>query len=166
MSETEIENGTRTEKQSGPSGAGHDNRQSRGAGKKAGRGRSGPRKLAEWVSLGISAALIATLAGYLVYQGLQPQPPYVAAEAQVLMNRVLEKDGKYILPIEVVNHGRLTLRELNVEVEYRGPDGKQETREFTIDYLGEQSKQKIYLYFDQHPRDLQVKAEPLTYRLD
>ena len=147
------------QQQSGPqSQAG----ESRGKGK----GRSGVRKVAEWVTLGISVALILGLAGYLVYQALQPQPPYVPAEAQVLMNRVIEKEGKYILPIEIINHGRLTLRDLTVEVEYRSPDGKTETHELTIDYLGEQSRQKAYVYFDEHPRGLQVKANPTTYRLD
>jgi uncharacterized protein (TIGR02588 family) len=128
--------------------------------------RSGPRRLAEWVSLGISMALILGLAGSLLYEALQPHPPYVPAEVKPLIAEIREESDRYILPIQVANHGERTLRDLTVEVEYLSPDGKTETRDITIDYLGERSEQKVYTYFDRHPRDLHVRARPISYRLD
>ena len=41
-----------------------------------------------------------------------------------------------------------------------------EEQEFEIDYLGERATQKVYLYFDKHPRDLRVEAHPKSYRLE
>jgi len=128
--------------------------------------RPGPRKLAEWVSLGISVALIFGLAGYLLMEALKPHPAYVPVKVQPLLKQVREEENRFILPVEVTNQGRRTLRDLTIEIEFRPDGGKPESREVTIDYLGERSKQEIYVYFDRHPRALQVQARPLTYRLD
>jgi uncharacterized protein (TIGR02588 family) len=136
------------------------------SGKRNGTQRSGPRKLAEWVSLGISLVLILGLAGCLLYEALQPHPPYVPVQVKPLLAEVREEDNRYILPIQVANRGERTLRDLTIEVEYRSEDGKSETRDIIIDYLGERSGQKVYTYFDRHPRYLRLRARPTSYRLD
>jgi uncharacterized protein (TIGR02588 family) len=128
--------------------------------------RSAGRKLAEWVTMGVSALLILALAGYLVVEGMKPQPPYVRAEARPLIEQVRQQGERYILPVEVANHGERTLRDITMELRYVSPGGKEETREFTIDYLGEKSSQSLYFYFDEHPGGLQVEARPVSYRFD
>ena len=129
------------------------------------RQQSPARKLAEWVTMGISMLLILGLAGYLVFQGFQPAPPYIPAEVRALMQQVRQDGERYILPVEVANRGNRTLRDLKVEVTYLGPEGK-ETQDFLIDYLGERSQQNLFFYFDRHPAELQVETQPVSYRLD
>ena len=138
----------------------------RGGDEKPGDQPSGPRKLAEWVSLGVSALLILALATYLVLQARRGNDPYVPAEARPLLDQVRQVGTMFILPVEITNGGRRTLRALKVEVTHQGPDGKDESQELDLDYLGERSTQKVYLYFDRHPRDLKVEAKPLHYQVD
>lgn len=127
-------------------------------------GRSA-RTVAEWISLGISILLILGMAAYLVYQGLQPHPPYLPIAVRPLWSQMEHGGGRYLLPLEVKNQGRRTARQLVVEVESTGPEGKPEKREITVDYLGERSTQKVYLSFDRDPRQAQLKAAPSYYQL-
>jgi uncharacterized protein (TIGR02588 family) len=122
--------------------------------------------VAEWISLGVSALLLLGLAGYLLFQASQPRAPYITVEARPMLSDVRQEAGRYILPVAITNQGRRTLRELQVEVSYQSAGGRRETREVQIDYLGQQSRQEVYLYFDRDPRELQVQCAPLYYRLD
>ena len=137
-----------------------------GAGKKPDSQPSRVRTLAEWVSLGISALLILALAGYLLRESGRGDTPYVRTEVRPLLDQVRQEGSTFILPVEITNGGRRMLRALKVEVTYQGPDGKEESRELDIDYLGERSSQTVYLYFDRHPRDLKVEAKPLHYQVE
>jgi uncharacterized protein (TIGR02588 family) len=131
-----------------------------------GRQAGASRRFAEWISLGISAVLLLCLAGYLLLQALTPDSPYLLAEARPLTAEVEQKGGRFILPIEITNRGRRTLRELKVEVRMTEPSGQADTRDLAIDYLGEQSTQKVFLYFEQDPRTLQIEARPVHYLID
>ena len=128
--------------------------------------RARGRLLAEWVSLGISLLLILGVAGFLLYEALQPSPPYVPAQARALVEETRPQDDRYIMPVEVHNGGERTLREIKIELEYTSPDGKRETRDATLDYLGERSRDRVYFYFDDDPRGLHVQAKPVTYRVE
>lgn len=140
----------------------------RGNGSRSGKAdrRSGPRKAAEWVSLGLAALLLLSMASYLVQRAAQPESDYVAAEVRLLMDEVRQEKDLFILPVEMRNPSRRALRDLHVDVEYRDEKGEPATREIEIDYLGAGSRQQTYLYFDRHPRELQVEATPTQYRLD
>lgn len=48
------------------------------------QGRPSGRKVAEWVTLCVSIALVAGVAGYLVYDSTRPQEPSVPVEVLVL----------------------------------------------------------------------------------
>lgn len=124
------------------------------------------RQLAEWVSLCISVVLILGIAGFLLYEALNSGEPYLVAETEILYDRMKKMDGTYILPIEIRNDGEHAIRELTIQVSYTPPGGKEETRDLTLNYLGEGSSQKRYLYFKDDPKTLDLKAEPQDYNLD
>lgn len=129
--------------------------------------RPAGRKLAEWFSLGASALLILVLAGFLAHEAFKANAPQVPVEVGIKWNEVREVGGRFILPVEIVNRGEQTLRDLNVQLQYQ-PSGaaEPETREVVIDYLGERSETTLYFYFDQPPDTLQVESRPVSYRLD
>lgn len=131
------------------------------------RERPGHRKLAEWVSLGVSAALIASLAAFLVYETAKGNGEYNVAQTVPQMDAVQQVGAVFILPVEVKNSGERTLRDLDVELTYT-PSGEREPQSAvaTIDYLGQRARQKIYFYLDHDPRQMQVQVRPLHYRLD
>lgn len=122
------------------------------------------RALAEWVSLGISALLLLGITAFLVYEGLREPPPFIPAEVRPLVEEARRVGGQYVLPIEVRNEGDRAFRSLEIEATYRGPDGREETQEMTLDYLGERSSEKLYLYMDQDPRATPVRTRAAHYQ--
>ena len=124
------------------------------------------RKLAEWVSLGVSLCLILGIAGFLLYETLRSSAPHPIVRTRLLHQEVKKVDGRFILPVEIQNRGERAIRLLRLEVSYTPPGGREETRELDVDYLGEKSGQTVYLYFDEDPKTLGVKAEPQFYFLE
>jgi uncharacterized protein (TIGR02588 family) len=139
----------------------------RGGGAAADKGRPGQRKLAEWVSLGISGALIVALAAFLVYEIVKGDSKFNLARTVPQMDAVQQVSGTFILPVEVENPGERTLRDLSVELTYT-PPGAQEPQkaEAKIDYLGEGARQRVYFYLDHDPRQVPVQVRPVHYQLD
>ena len=137
-------------------------------GGQSGKGeRSVHRTLAEWVSLGVSCLLIVGLAGFLVYETARGDDPYNLARTAARTDEARQVEAVFILPVDVENKGRRTLRDLEVELTYT-PPGKQQPERATktIDYLGEGSTQTLYFYLDHDPRQTSVHVRPLHYRLD
>jgi uncharacterized protein (TIGR02588 family) len=127
--------------------------------------RSAKRKLAEWISLGVSVLLILGIATSLLVEALRGGWEYVPAEAVPQLERVVAQNGRYVLPIVVKNDGRHTMRDVRIEIEYE-VSGEPHKQDFTIDYLGERSEQTIYIYLDHDPRRLRIEARPVQYRLE
>lgn len=134
-------------------------------GSSSGRQASTGRKLAEWVTLLISGVLVFGLAGFLLVQALRPHPKYVPVRATPRFEHVQKQGRQFFLPIEVENRGRRTIREVNIEVKWM-EQGKPQSRDVPIDYLGEQSSQTAIVIFEADPRNLRVEAAPTYYRLD
>ncbi|HEX8295699.1 MAG TPA: hypothetical protein VF593_05330 [Chthoniobacteraceae bacterium] len=128
--------------------------------------RSGGRKLAEWVSFSCSALLIAAVASFLIYEGLAGRNPRVPVEIELVFAEAREENGRYILPIRVRNRGSQTVHQLVLEVTENSAGQPPKTREVTLDYLGENSVQTAYCYFDREPKAGEVQAHPRSYRLD
>lgn len=126
------------------------------------------RRTAEWVSLGISALLILSIAAYLLWEGVTAQQTAVPVDVKVRPDRTQQAGERYVLPVEVRNNGQVTLRDLRIVVELAGADAGADAgpREIDIDYLGQRSGQTLYLYFDRDPRSLDVRARPVQYRLE
>ncbi len=127
---------------------------------------SAGRKLAEWVSLGLSALVILALVGYLAVEAFRKNEPFIPVEVQALLNDTREVEGKFILPVKVTNRGAQTLRDLKVELRYEPPGSAAETADVLIDYLGERSEQTAYFYFAQHPNALKLEARAVSYIVD
>ena len=129
--------------------------------------RPGRWKVAEWVTFVTCLLLVAGVASFLAYEATREHSPFVPVGLKPLIDRVHTRDARYYLPVEVTNQGRRTLQRLKVAVTYRSPDGRKESRDFEIDYLGERETQKVYVAFEDDPRGLaELKAIPLVYRLD
>jgi len=124
------------------------------------------RRLAEWISLAISAVLILATATYLVVLGIRGHSDFVPLEVRVEATQIRTHNNRFIVPIQVRNAGQQTLRSLTCEVSAGQRGGEVESHEFTIDYLGIAARQTVYVYFDTDPRQLEITATPLTYQLE
>lgn len=142
----------------------HDPPQKRSSSGEQDHQRSLPRRLAEWVSLAISVLLILTTATFLVIEGFRGESELVPVEIRVLQTS--NRNGKRIVTVEVRNLGEQTVRNLTGEVMVTPPGGQEGSHEFTIDYLGVNSRQEVYLFVDSSSPDPRITAQPLTYQLE
>ena len=92
------------------------------------------RSLPEWVSLGISIAMLASVVGLVLHQhGARSEP--AAIEVRPRLDRVRQAGGAYYLPLEIANTGGQTAEEVVVEVELAPPRGERERAEVTVRFL-------------------------------
>ncbi len=124
------------------------------------------RKLAEWLTLGLSVALVLGVATFLVYSALQDHPRFVPLEVRVLTEDARESGGHFIVPVEVRNLGRRSLKEITVRFSHSSAEGKKESGDFVIDHLGEGASHQAYLYLDQHPRAAKPDVTASDYQLE
>ena len=137
-----------------------------GADEREEAGPSGGRKLAEWVTMGLSVVLVLGTVGYLVYLGLRGDPPLVPVQITVLADQSREKAGRYVVPVEVRNQGQRTLKNLKVRLSQRTAGGREEAGDLTIDYLGERATATVYVYLNKDPREQPLEVEPSNYQLE
>ncbi len=135
-------------------------------GSPAPRSQHGARQLAEWVSFGVSALLVLALAAHLVYDGFRANGPIVHVEVIVAIDDAAAADGRHVVPVHVHNKGPRTLPDVKVEVTHQRSDGEKGSHEFDIDYLPEGSHETLYFYVDREPRDANIEAKAVHYRLE
>lgn len=135
-------------------------------GRKTSESIPGGRLLAEWITLGVSLLLIFLTAGYLVYDSTRPRDSILPIAVRPLLEDSRQEGGRHILPVEIENGGRRTIRDLNVEVTFLSDAGERKTQEIRIEYLGEHSKQEVYVFIDRDPAEARVEGRVRNYRLD
>ena len=129
-------------------------------------GRPAGRKLAEWVTTGVSLVLVLGVAGFLIYEGMNQDSMFVGADVKVLVEQAVERGGKYVVPIRVENQARRTLKDFKVRVTYRSASGERESEDVVIDYVGERASATVYVYIDRDPRGAEMEARASGYRLE
>lgn len=135
-----------------------------------GRGPSPPRrritrKLAEWISLGISIAIVGGLAAILLRDAINSNGPYAVPTVHVVNSDIQQQGAVWIVPVEVENNASQTLRDVDIELSYRRAGEQPETDTLTIDYLGRECSETIYFYLHQDPKGLKLEVRPLHYRM-
>jgi len=129
--------------------------------------RPAGRKLAEWITLGASIVIVLAVAGYLFVEAIREHPPVVPFEMRVLTAEARATADGFVVPLVVTNRGEQTVKELNIRVTTNAGGGDQEdTRDITIDYLGEKASERVYLIFGRDPAALQPQARPVSYQLE
>jgi uncharacterized protein (TIGR02588 family) len=126
----------------------------------------GPRRLAEWITFGISLALVLALTAHLAWRLREPVTDVIDARVTPRFDRVAQQEGRYVLPLDIVNPGGRTIRDLQVRLDYRSAGGERRNMELLLDYVGQSSEQVVYTYFREDPRTLSIRAEALSYRVD
>jgi uncharacterized protein (TIGR02588 family) len=128
--------------------------------------RRGPRRLAEWLTFAISAALVLALMAHLTWRLREPVDDVAFAHVVLHRAEVREQDGRFALPIEIENPSRRAMRDVLIRVRRPGPDNTRELVDVLVDYLGQRSSQTIYVYSSADPRSGAVDAEAISYRVD
>jgi uncharacterized protein (TIGR02588 family) len=127
--------------------------------------RLGPRRVAEWISFGISLALVVAVVVHLVVRSLEPSHEALQAHVTPLFDGVTHEAGRYVVPFEVRNSSPRAARDLQIRIRYE-LEGRPESMDVLIDYVGQTSVQTVYGYFREDPRSLSLTADAVSYRID
>ena len=122
------------------------------------------RKLAEWVTLGVSSATILGLMTYLVLDLTEPDSPYVELVATPMHAEAQRVSERFVLPIDIANRGSRTVSHASFSVAVAGSERGNETVE--VEYLARESTQRVYKFVDRDPASAKVMVTPVYYRLD
>lgn len=124
------------------------------------------RKVAEWVSLALSIAIVGGLAVVLVRDALSGNGAFVVPSVTVLEQDIRQQGATWIVPVRVDNDAPRTLHDLDVELSHvRGGEPPQ-TDSVTLDYLGRGCSETVYFYLPHDPRAGTLHGKALHYRLD
>jgi uncharacterized protein (TIGR02588 family) len=118
--------------------------------------RTGP----EWVVFGVSAAILAIVVGVLValaIRGSDPAAPQAAVDGEVR-----EVDGRFFVPVEVINGGGSGAREVQVEAQLTVA-GTTTTGEQVIDFLGGDERRRLTFVFADDPADGELTVDVLSF---
>jgi len=126
----------------------------------------GPRRAAEWVSFGISLALVLALLAHLVWRMREPPALVPIARVTPRLDLTRELEGRFVLPLEVRNPTPQTVQDVQIRIQYRAPGSASESMDLIIDYVGRSSTHTVFAYFDRDPRRLEIEAEVLSARLE
>lgn len=94
------------------------------------------RSAAEWTTLALSAAVVATLVGVaLVEHFLLDEPPGVRVAVSVAEGAAERRDGVYYVPFEATNRGGEPAADVTIEFEVRRGGEVLETSSATVPFL-------------------------------
>lgn len=116
----------------------------------------------EWIVFAASLVLVATMLGYLVYDGatLGEAPPSIEFE----LGRPQPQLDRFAVPVSVTNRGDETGVGVHIEVVLESDDKEQESGEFEISFLPRHSTRSGWVTFQTDPRTVeQMKARVLGF---
>lgn len=123
------------------------------------------RSLAEITVLLLTLAVVLFMIGYSIYHALTAAgtPPFITATPH--FDRIIRRDGVYLLPVTVRNQTRPTVENATVTVTSRRPDGRVDERQLQFDFLVEEDALTGYVVFPYRPQPEQVQVEVSSFRM-
>ncbi len=122
--------------------------------------RSARRATVEWVTLGISGAMLAAVVmmlGVLAFRSDEPARPTVSSE------RVVEQIGdRFLVSVEIVNRGDEAASAIEVAAEMVGTDGATSATQ-VIDFLGGGETQQLTFVMPDDPANAELVIEVRSF---
>lgn len=115
---------------------------------------SRPRRMRttpEWITFAVAVAVLAILVGGLVAQIVRSTDP-ARPVATVVDGGITERDGRFTVPVEVVNEGDHGAQAVQVGATLTA-GGTTTSAEQTIDFLGAGERASVVFVFADDPRD-------------
>ena len=116
------------------------------------QGKKPGRTTAEWVSLGLSLAIVATMAGLVIYAEVTRSHAPAIIDIQPQTEAVREANGSYYLPVEISNIGGETVEALDIALTLAGADAA-ETAQVAVAFLAAGETVRTVAVFGQDPAE-------------
>lgn len=121
------------------------------------------RSLAEWVTLGISLAIVFGLLGLVTYLFLDDGQANPVIEVTLRVEETRRSGDRYYVPVEISNTGGRTVEQLQVTVALALPDGSTEDANFTVDFLAGGATEEGVASFSEDPTEHEVSVGAVSY---
>lgn len=121
------------------------------------------RSRAEWVSLGMSGAIVLALIGLVTYEHFAygTEPAIIVAEPR--LDELRPAANAYYLPVMVTNRGGQVAEAVIVRVSLQAGQGEPESSELTIDFLAGRASAEGTAVFREDPSRGRLTASVLSY---
>lgn len=122
------------------------------------------RSLAEWITFAVSATILLTLVGLVIYDWYvaQDRPPAFRVEVSESV-RVME--DYYYVPFTIINTGRAIARNVQVTAEMHLKNQGTETGEQQIDFLSGHERKRGSFVFTHNPETGELIIRVASYSL-
>ena len=117
----------------------------------------------EWVVLGVSAAVVIGLVGFLIVDGITDEGRPPAPRVTLIAEAAYVAPGAWILPATVTNDGDRAAEQLVLRATAM-VDGVEEENEVTVDYLPPGTDVQVSFGFSAEPEG-EVTVETVSFRL-
>ena len=115
-----------------------------------------PRTRAEWLTLGLTSALVGCVLTALVVLSIRVDKP--ATPMVSVATEVQERSGRFFVQVEVHNDGDRAAADVQVLAKFIGPDGTVDSEQ-VIDFLGGGETATLTFVFSEDPRSAQLTVE-------
>jgi len=121
------------------------------------------RSFAEWVTFGIAALILVTIASLVIYDwvGTPPSPPIISLTQN---GEIREADGLFYVPFTITNTGGDTAEAVQVIAELRIGD-EVEAGEQQIDFLAGDETAEGAFVFSRNPKDGELRLRVASYKI-
>ncbi len=111
-----------------------------------------PPTLVEWSGYLLSALLLSSLMGYVLWGAFQ-EPAPIAFDYQVGSEQLREHGGGWVLPIDIHNQGGEGILDLTITAELLDDEGEViDEAEISLPLLGPDETASVEVGFDEDPR--------------
>jgi uncharacterized protein (TIGR02588 family) len=119
--------------------------------------------IAEWVTLGISLAIVIAVFGVTSWLALRGDVTPATFDVSPRIDQVRDHDGAWYLPIDVRNIGDDTAADVVVRARLDTGSGEPETADFTITFLSGGDHTSGTAVFRQDPREGDLVAMVVSF---
>jgi uncharacterized protein (TIGR02588 family) len=121
------------------------------------------RSLAEWLTFCISAAILSTVTGLVLYiwLGKQSQPPILSVTYE---KTIRESDGQFYVPFVLKNKGGETVESVRIFATLKMANGIEESGEQEVDFLSSGEVQNGSFIFSANPTKGKINIRVTSYR--
>lgn len=121
------------------------------------------RTTVEWITLGISVMIVASLVGLITYLYVSGGSTPAVIEVKPQFDQIRQVQDQYYLPIEIRNVGGETAEEVTVQISLVSANGQTASVEVTIDFLAGHGRMKATVAFSEDPRQGEVMVDVVSY---
>jgi uncharacterized protein (TIGR02588 family) len=119
---------------------------------------------AEWITFGVSVAILSTIIGLVLYVwlGQQRQPPILSATYK---KEILKVNGQFYVPFTLTNKGGETVESVRILAELETNNSSKEEGEQEIDFLSGGEEREGAFIFSRDPTQGRLTLKVTSYKL-